>query len=87
MQGNSSIFSNNYKVLEIMYDSQITINDLTYTPMTQDDIATALSCDRMTINTIFKKLKEENLIEKTPTKRQYRLTKEALRIVKAIKRI
>lgn len=87
MQGNSSIFSNHYRVLEVMYDNQITINDLTYTPMTQDDIATALGCERMTVNIIFKKLKEENLIEKTPTKRQYRLTKEALRIVKAIKRI
>ena len=87
MQGNSSIFSNNYRILELMYDNQITINDLTYTPMTQDDIATALNCERMTINSLFKKLKEENLIEKTPTKRQYRLTKEAIRIVKAIKRI
>ncbi len=73
--------------MELMFDNQITINDLTYTPMTQDDLATALKCDRMTINTIIRKLKEENLIEKTPTKRQYRLTKEGIRIVKAIKRI
>lgn len=35
MQGDNKIFSQYYRVLELMYDSQVTINDITYTPMSQ----------------------------------------------------
>lgn len=87
MQGDNKIFSQYYRVLELMYDSQVTINDITYTPMSQLDIAESMKCDKMTINSMFKTLIKDGMIEKVKGKRFYCLTKESLRIIKAIKRI
>ena len=87
MTRNNEIFSNYYRVMEILYDNQVTINDVTFTPMTQEDISKSIKCDRTTITPIIKKLKENGMIVKNTNRGQYQLTSEAIRIIRAIKRI
>ena len=88
MDGKNNIFPMYYRVIETLYDNQVTINDNTFTPMTQSDIAVAVGCDRMTVNSIIKKLKSDNMLNTEHIrKNQYKLSDEAIRIVKAIKKI
>ena len=88
MKADSNIFTNYYRVMEVLYDNQVTINGNTFTPMSQADIAVAVGCDRMTINSIMKKLKSDDMLNTAYVrKNQYKLSDEAIRIIKAIKKI
>lgn len=87
MDRNNDIFSNYYKVLEILYENQITINDDTFVPMSQSDIGKAIGCDRTTINPIIKKLKENDMLIKNSKRGKYQLTEKAIKTIKAIKKI
>lgn len=84
---NNEIFSNYYKVLEILYENQITINDITFAPMSQTDIGKAIGCDRTTINPIIKKLKANDMLIKDSGRGRYQLTDKAIKTIKAIRKI
>ena len=58
MKGDHNIFSNYYRVLDVFYDSQVTINGSTFCAVTQLEIAKILGHNRMTINPIVKNFKK-----------------------------
>lgn len=88
MNGDNPIFSNYYRVLEILFDNQVTANGITFCAITQMEMAKILNCDRMTINPIMKKLQDDSLVIKTTSKtKQYQLTEKAIKLVKQIKKI
>lgn len=88
MNGNHSIFSNYYRVLEIFYDHRVVVNEINYCAVTQSEIAKILGHDRMTISPIVKKLQEDGLIVKTPSKsKQYIISDDAIKLVKSIKKL
>lgn len=88
MNANHNMFSNYYRIMEYIYSNQITINNVTFAPVTQTDIATYMKCDRMTVNKIIAQMKEDGMLIQSKKKtKQYQLTNEANRIIRAIKRI
>lgn len=87
MDRTNDIFSNYYKVLEILYENQVTINNDTFVPMSQLDIGKAIGCDRTTINPIIKKLKENEMLVKNSKRGKYQLTEKAIKTIKAIRKI
>lgn len=87
MNRNNEIFSNYYKVLEILYENQVTINDITFVPMNQADIGKAIGCDRTTINPIIKRLKDNEMLIKESGRGKYQLTEKAIKTIKAIRKI
>lgn len=77
-----------YKILSIIYDNQITVDNETYCPLSQEKIASIAGVSRNTIGTIVKRLKEENLIYcKESETKKYFLYKEATDVIKKIKKI
>ena len=77
-----------YKVLEILYLNQTTIKDKVFVPITQNEVAETLGVHKMTVNAIFRELKNDNLvIQAEGKKRTYFLTDEAIDICKRIMRI
>ena len=83
------LITNDYfKTLSIMYDNQITVDDIVYCPLPQIELANKVGVSRNTMGTIIKKLKNENLIccNEGQTKK-YILSERAIEIVKKMKRI
>ncbi len=78
----NELFSDSYRVLEIIYKNQVTVGGKTYCPLSQEDIATELGTTRITVNGIIKKLKSNNLLE--TEFRKYILTETALKFVEKI---
>ena len=58
----NELLNDSYKVLKILYDNQVTINNETYCPLSQETISKELGVTRVTIGNIMKKLKNNNLI-------------------------
>lgn len=83
---NPDMTTNLYKTLEVLYDNQLRVGDKFYCPLGQEDIATILSCNKMTVNTALKKLKETGYII-TSGRRQYSLTEKGNDTVKRAKSI
>lgn len=83
---NPDMTTNLYKTLEVLYDNQLQVGDKSYCPLGQEDIATILSCNKMTVNTALKKLKETGYII-TSGRRQYSLTEKGNDTVKRAKSI
>ena len=75
-----------YKVLKILYDNQVTIQNEKYCPLSQEEIAKELGVTRMTISNILKKLKENNLIS-IDDARKYTLKDNAIQIIEQINNI
>lgn len=78
------LLNDNYRLLEFIYKNQITILDETFAPLTQEQMAKYLNLTRATINTDIKKLKNNNLIEKSSCNKKYILTNEGVQFVKTI---
>lgn len=77
-----------YRVLEILYKNQTTIGEKTFSPITQNEIAEELHLHKMTINAIFRELKEDGLVVQEPNrKRTYYLSEDAIDICKRMLRI
>lgn len=75
-----------YKVLKILYDNQVTIQNEKYCPLSQEEIAKELGVTRMTISNILKKLKENNLIS-IDDARKYTVKDNAIQIIEQINNI
>lgn len=77
-----------YRVLEILCQNETTIGDKTFVPITQNEIAEQLHLHKMTINAIFRELKEDGLIvQEEHKKRTYYLSDNAKMIYKQLKKI
>jgi len=84
----NKITTDYYKVMELLYYNQITVNYETFVPLTQTDIAKMMNLNRMTINSIFKQLKKDELLVNVPSStKRYFLSTKAIEIVKKIKSI
>lgn len=82
----NELLNDSYKVLNILYDNQITINNETYCPLSQDAISKELGVTRVTIGNIMKKLKNNNLIFYESSSK-YKLSNEAINLIKKIRKI
>ncbi|MDE6313357.1 MAG: nucleotidyl transferase [Lachnospiraceae bacterium] len=80
--------NDNYQILVILYEHQQTINDNTFSPITQQEIAIAVGCSVMKVNPIIKKLKDGGYINPYKnSKGRYQLTDKAKYLIEEIKRI
>ena len=80
-----SLISDNYKVLSLLYDNQITINGETYCNLTQTEMSDMLNITRITLSKKLKELKNNNLI--VFEKQKYILTNRAIQIIENIEKI
>ena len=80
-----SLISDNYKVLSLLYDNQITIDGETYCNLTQIEMSDMLNITRMTLSKKLKELKDNNLI--VFEKQKYILTNRAIQIIENIEKI
>ena len=79
--------TNYYKVLEALYDNRATINGEEICIVTQVEIAEQLNLSTITINALFKKLRNDGLVRDEAIVGRYKLSDAAIKAVKAIKRI
>ncbi len=77
-----------YKTLSVMYDNQITVDDVVYCPLPQIELANKIGVSRNTMGLIIKKLKDEKLISciEGQTKK-YILSDRAIEVVKKLRKI
>lgn len=79
--------SNAYKILKYMYSCQIELPDGTkYVPLSQVEMAPLIGVSTITINKLFKQLRNDNLLLPIDGKRgKYRLTDKAIVIIRNVK--
>lgn len=75
-----------YKVLEAVYDNQVNIGGNGFCPLSQEEIALVVSCNRMTVNTILKELRRDGYIAFSK-KQKYVLTELGIETVEKAKDI
>lgn len=80
-------FNDNYKVLEIINDNQFQNENLTYCPLTQEEIARRIERSRITVYGILKELKSKGLITQNSYNKRYTMTPKAIQLVNNIKNI
>lgn len=83
---NPKMTTNYYKTLEAIYDNQLQVGELKYCPLGQDELATIVQCNRMTVNSALKKLKSEGYVSSLKNK-QYALTEKGIDTVEKAKEI
>ena len=79
--------NDNYKLLKLINDYQFESDDGSYCPLTQDEMAQKIGCSRMTINSILKKLKNEEYIIQNNKNRRYTLSDKSKKIIIQINKI
>ena len=79
--------SNAYKILKYMYSCQIELPDGTkYVPLSQVEMASLIGVSTITINKLFKQLRNDNLLIPIEGKRgKYQLTDKAIVIIRNVK--
>ena len=70
-----------YKVLEALFTHQVDVGYETYCPLRQDEIATILNCNRMTVNSALRELRLDDYVVFEQNKRYY-LTKKGIDTVR-----
>lgn len=75
-----------FKILEALYDNQLEIGEETFCPLRQEDIATIVSCNRMTVSNNLKELKSQGYVE-FQRNNKYVLTNKGIDTVKKAKDI
>lgn len=64
-----------YKILKILFDYEVSINDKRFSPLSQDDIATICKIGKNKVNKIINELIRLNYVVRTDNKRgSYSLT-------------
>lgn len=80
--------NDNYRLLIVIYNHQQTINENTFSPITQQEMAEILGCSIMTVNPIIKKLKNQGYVNTYKNSRgRYQLTDKAKYLVREIKKL
>lgn len=75
-----------YKILEALYDNQLQVGEEIYCPLRQEDIATIVHCNRMTVSNNLKDLKSQGYVNFTKSNK-YILTEKGIDTVKKAKDI
>lgn len=83
---NDIFTTNQYKVLEVMYDNTLTIADKEYCPLGQGEIAEKLGLSRAVVNRIFTELKEAEYISMV-TRGKWKLSAKAAEMISVIQRL
>jgi len=85
MMSNLDMFTNQaYNVLSFLYDKRV---DKTFVAITQSEIADELGSNKMTINNIFKDLKQsEYIIQEEKKLGRYHLTDKAIKLVEGFRK-
>ena len=83
----NKLTTNYYKVLEILYDNIENINHQQVSIITQIEIAEQLGLSKITVNSLFKELREDGLIVSRNMVGRYYLSEKAMKIVETIKTI
>ena len=84
---NEKLTTNYYKTLEILYDSLVNINNEKIAIITQVEISERLGLSKITINSIFKELREDGLVRPDRMIGRYRLSDKAIEIVQKMKKV
>lgn len=82
-----TLVNDSYKLLELLYDNQITVLDETFVPIKQEQMAKELNITRSTVSSLLKKLKENGLIEDYSKDKKYKITQQGIKCVKTIRKI
>ena len=81
----SEFTNENFRILSYMYDNK---NEQNLVKITQQEVSEELSLSRVTINKIFKQLKENGYIVQDTTKvGRYYLTAEGIEVVETFRKI
>lgn len=83
----NKLTTNYYKVLEILYDNIANINHEQVSIITQIEIAEQLGLSKITVNSLFKELRDDGLIVSRNMVGRYYLSEDAIKIVETIKSI
>ena len=84
----SKFTTNYYKVLEIFYDNQVEILGEKCCPISQEDIAKQINCNRMTVCSIIKELVDDGyVLQNEKQRKKYYLSDKAQDLIKKIKKI
>lgn len=85
----AKITSNTYKVLKQMYDCQVDLPDGTrYVPISQAELSRIIGVSTITMNKIFKQLKEDGLVVPVEGVRgKYQLTDKAVVIISEMEKL
>ncbi len=83
---NTIFTTNQYKVLEVMYNNKLSIADKEYCPLGQGDIANELRLSRAVVNKIFTELKEAGYISMI-TRGKWILSDDANKMIKITQKI
>ena len=83
---NEMFTTNQYKVLEVMYDNTVTIADKEYCPLGQGEIAEELGLSRAVVNKAFTDLKEAGYISMV-TRGKWKLSAEASEMIRITQRL
>lgn len=75
--------NDNYTVLKIMYDNEVTVFDKTEVRLSQLEIAQALGFSKNKVCNIFQNLQEKGYV-KFLNRGKYQLSTDAVRIIKTI---
>jgi Mn-dependent DtxR family transcriptional regulator len=78
--------TNQYKVLEIMYDNTIKISEKEYCPLSQAEIAEELKISRAVVNKIFIELKQKKYIYML-TRGKWKLSEDAQNMIRITREI
>ena len=65
-----------YKILEIMEETTLSVGEEEYSPLGQQEIGLKIGLSRVSINRVFKELREEGYIEML-TRGKWKLTEKA----------
>lgn len=80
---NEFFINDRFRLLKILYDHQIQVGDVTFTPITQLEAAELMNCSKVKINKIIGELMERHYIKVyNNTKGRYVLTEDGLKAIK-----
>ena len=83
---NAMFTTNQYKVLEVMYDNTLSIADKEYCPLGQGEIADELGLSKAVVNKIFTELKEAGYISMV-TRGKWKLSDGATEMTRITQRL
>lgn len=80
--------NDSYRILIVLYNHQQTINENTFSPITQQEIADSIGCSIMKVNPIIAKLKKNGYVNTYRNSRgRYQLTDKAKYLVKELQKL
>lgn len=83
-----SITNNNYRVLKLLRDSQVELDGVRFTALTQVEMAEKLGLSKVTVNSIMRDLQDNDLVKPFENKRgRYILSDKAKSIIETMESI